>query len=147
MIRRLAPVVALSVSLALGACGADPARYRWQQDGRQVDEERMYAHQGEPHCDWEDVTFLRMGWPLDDLAPEGRRLYVWDPKGILDERTLTKSTDDVELPGDAWVTGYSSDLGELWLAPSDQDAVAYVVSEDGEDVQAWARTDRIIGCD
>ena len=149
MIRRLAPVVALSLvlSLSLAACSADPARYRWQQDGRQVAEERMYAHQGEEHCDWTDVTFLRLDWPLDDLAADERRLYVWDPKGVLDDRTLAESTDEAALPGDARFTGYSSELGELWLAPSDQDTVAYVVSEEGDDVEAWARTDRMLGCD
>lgn len=145
MIRRLAPVVALA--LVLGACGGDPARYRWQQDGQQVDEELIYAHRGEEHCDWEDVTFLYLDWPVDEIAPEGRRLYVWDPEGILDDVTWVGSTDDADLPDDARSTGYSSDLGELWLAPSDQDVVAYLVSEDGDEVEAWARTDRIIGCD
>ena len=154
MIRRLAPVpallvpaLALALLLVLGACGADPARYRWQLDGEQVDQERMYAHQGEEHCDWEDVTFLRLDWPLDDPAPDQRRLYVWDPKDVLGDRTLAGSTDDADLPDDAESTGYSSELGELWLAPSDQDTVAYLVSEDGDEVEAWARTDRIIGCD
>ncbi|CAI9406294.1 hypothetical protein [Nocardioides sp. T2.26MG-1] len=145
MIRRSAPVVALA--LVLGACGVDSTSHAWEKDGEQVDLDKIAYNRGVEHCGWQDVTFLDMDWPPDDPAAPSRRQYLWDPKGILDDRTLTDSTDDAELPGDARFTGYSSDLGELWLAPSDQDTRAYLVSEDGDEVETWGRTDRTVGCD
>lgn len=64
----------------------------------------------------EDVTVLRVSWPL----------------GAADA---------------ARASGYSSALGELWVARADEDTIAYVVTNGGHQVEAWPRTTSPIGCD
>jgi hypothetical protein len=55
------------------------------------------------------------------------------------------SRRDAALPENAEFTGFSSETGELWFVPGDQEPCAYVVSDDH--VEAWPRTNQVLGCD
>ena len=93
---------------------------------------------------WTDGQIVTIG----TAGTSGRaRTYVRDPEQELADQTVTDFEPAAELPSAAAFTGYSSDDGELWLDPARQDQVAYVVSEDGGDVEAWPRTETLIGCD
>lgn len=78
------------------------------------------SYQGESHCDWDKVTFLRVGWPLGTESDDTSHMYVRDPHGVLADKTLAKYGADASLPEAAEDTGYSSEDGELWLVPDDK---------------------------
>ena len=148
--RRRLGAVAASLSLVLLAgCTADDERTTWYKNGDSVDAKVMQSYPGEPHCDQESVTILRLTWPLGSASTNGTpfRTYVRDPQGVLREQTDMGFDADVQLPEGARDTGYSSAEGELWLAETDQDRVAYIVSTDGQQVEAWPRTRPPVGCD
>jgi hypothetical protein len=86
-------------------------------------------------------------WPLSGES-EQRRQFVRDPEGVTGVPELRQGfRADAELPTDAAPTGYENDGTELWLAASDQNVRAYLVSESGEKVEAWPRADPPVGCD
>ena len=141
---RVLPVVAILVVSA--GCGSDDEPTVWDRDGQPADTDVIESYRGSDHCDYEDVTFLRVNWPLG--AGDGQpRMYVRDPEGVLDEQTVAGFQPDAELPDAARASGFSSTLGELWFARADEDTVAYVVSNGGDPVEAWPRTTSLIGCD
>ena len=132
----------------LAACGGDESPTVWSRDGEPVAREVAESYRGAEHCGWTGVTILRVAWPLGTAGTSGRaRTYVRDPEQELADQTVTDFEPAAELPSGAAFTGYSSDDGELWLDPARQDQVAYVVSEEGSHVEAWPRTETLIGCD
>ena len=147
--RAITGAMVLAVLSLVGACdhgGGSPTG--WELSGQDVDLDVIHSYQGEEHCDWQDVTFLQVAWPLGTSGAQGKaRMYVRDPERVLAEQSLAEFQSDARLPEDAEFTGYSSEVGELWLAPGDQDTVAYVVTKDGEHVEAWPRTRSLMGCD
>ena len=139
-------VLVLAVCLATSGCGSDEKSTVWERDGQPTDPEVIESYRGSDHCDYEDVTFLRVSWPLG--TTDGRpRMYVRDPDGVLDDQTVAGFQPDAELPDEARSSGYSSPVGELWFASADEETVAYVVSSVGDEVEAWPRTKSLIGCD
>jgi hypothetical protein len=63
------------------------------------------SYPGSDHCDYEDVTFLRVAWPLGTTGRHPR-MYVRDPEGVLDEQTVAGFQPDADLPAgdqvEAW---------------------------------------------
>jgi hypothetical protein len=140
-------LVVVATWLVSTGCGADDDEpTAWDLAGQQADTDVIESYRGSDHCDYEDVTFLRVTWPLGET--DGRpRMYVRDPEGVLDGQTVAGFQPDAELPDEARSSGYSSPVGELWFARADEDTVAYVVSSGSDQVEAWPRTTSLIGCD
>lgn len=96
---------------------------------------------GAAHCGWESARLLH-------IEVDGRldRQYVRDPEGVLPLFGAAHSSygSDVDLPDDAFFSGYRSGELELWFVPDDH--AAYVVTPDG--VERWPRVDAedAIGC-
>lgn len=139
-------LLAVVIWALLAGCGGDAERTRWEKAGHVVDTDVIESYQGESHCDWDKVTFLRVGWPLGTESDDTSHMYVRDPHGVLADKTLAKYDADASLPEAAEDTGYSSEDGELWLVPDDKNPVAYLVSDD-KHVEAWPRTQHLLGCD
>lgn len=107
--------------------------------GQRVPTSTIESFDGAAHCDWQDVTFIRLG--PDPRDPE----YVRDPAMKLTD-SLTGTFDrSGKLPPTAKDTGLRRAGRELWLA-HDQ-ARAYLVSvDDRDDVEVWPSSKYRIGC-
>ena len=44
--------------------------YTWMRNGQAVSPQELDVSAGGKHCDWQSVTFLTVGWPLDN-PPDG----------------------------------------------------------------------------
>jgi hypothetical protein len=152
LISRAAATVLAAALLA--SCGApsspDSVAETWMRDGVAVSIDVISTNDGSGHCGWQQARFLHLGWPIQ---PDPNRLpktdqYVRDPQGVLGDGSLAKALRlNASLPDDAKPTGYARDGAELWLADSDRDRFAYLVTGDPPQVEAWPRADPAIGCD
>ncbi|MEV4640124.1 hypothetical protein AB0J80_22525 [Actinoplanes sp. NPDC049548] len=134
--------------LVLAACGSGGSETTyWSHGGDKTENVESYA--GAKHCGWQDVTFLHIQWPLPGQTGEAaNRQYVRDPKGRLGADVRTPYVAGTRLPADARTTDYTGPDGQqLWLAPSTAETLAYVVYPDSQQVEAWPRTTRTLGCD
>lgn len=107
--------------------------------GGRVPTSTIESFNGAEHCDWQDVTFIRLG--PNPAGPE----YVRDPDMLLTD-SLTGTFDrSGKLPPAATDTGLRRAGRELWLA---QDrARAYLVNiDDRNDVEVWPASTSRIGC-
>jgi hypothetical protein len=129
----------------LAACGGGDRSTAWDHHGKEADLSAIESYAGAEHCGWQDVTFLNLRWPLSATGSAERRMYVRDPDNVLAEHALGDFSARATLPANAEFTGFSSDLGELWVVPDGQEPFAYLVSDDR--VEAWPRTDQVLGCD
>lgn len=90
---------------------------------------RILSTRGPEHCDWDDITFLRVG-PADNADQ-----YLRDTKDELRESLRTTFDPSAELPRTARDTGLHRDGRQLWLDPG---RAAYLVSiENPDDVERW----------
>ena len=104
------------------------------RDGIRVPVATLSSAAGPSHCDWESVTFLRIG---DES-------FVRDPDGAFAEATgLRPFQPDTNLPSDAVDTGYRREGTALWIA-ADR-TTAYFVGP--ERVEGWPAPDTVFGCD
>nr|MDT0663349.1 hypothetical protein [Micromonospora sp. DSM 115978] len=148
VVKRGAGALVVGVLLMAG-CGADDGLPTgdWRHNGAEVSAAKIESYAGDDHCDWQEAHFLHVVWPLSGESGQ-RRQFVRDPEGVTGVPELRQGfRADAELPTDAAPTGYENDGTELWLAGSDQDVRAYLVSESGEKVEAWPRADPPVGCD
>ena len=107
--------------------------------GRRVPTSTIESFDGAEHCDWQDVTFIRLG--PDRTDPE----FVRDPALKLTD-SLTGTFDPAgELPPTADDTGLHRAGRELWLAP-DRDRAYLVSIDDRDDVEVWPSSTDRIGC-
>ena len=128
-----------------------PPGYLWYDpDGDPVpfDSGIISVWQGWDHCEWQAAAFLNVGWPLG-TPPEtvdDRRQYIRRGPTVIGNVYFADPYEaDATLPHDAAFTGYVAETGmELWLAPSDQDQIAYLVFDDH--VEAWPRPVRYLAC-
>jgi hypothetical protein len=94
---------------------------------------------GPGHCGWESARMLH-------VERSGRLLYQYlrDPEGVFNFGGLEDTyAEGVELPGDAFFSGYRTEDGlELWFTPENR--AAYVVTPDG--IERWPRATEPIGC-
>ena len=112
----------------------------WRDEaGTHVPVTEIRSHQGDEHCDWEDLTFLQADFLEEHV------LFVRDTEGELsDFLTTTFATVD-RLPDGASNTGYHRDGRALWLAAGSD--AAYLVSEtDPADIERWPAAAQPIGC-
>jgi hypothetical protein len=149
--------------LILAACGggdgppAAPTATWLQPDGEPADrgprEFEVRGQTGASHCDWENVVFLAIAWPLGTPYEAGPgappfRQYVRDAHDDLGAAAqyLTGESDlDVDLPPGAQNTGYHTEEGaELWFGPDNGDEFVYI-AVDG-DVERWPRAGPHIAC-
>ncbi|MBE1605294.1 hypothetical protein [Actinopolymorpha pittospori] len=117
----------------------------WTNGDRQVDTTELNTVAGPEHCHWDSAVLLYIGWPLGTVASSitQARLYVRDPEGVFPRELRKGLRQDAALPADARDTGYRSDDLQLWLAPSDPDAVYLRVDRD---VERWPRANAGIVC-
>jgi len=100
------------------------------------------------HCgDSLNGTYLVMGWPLGqrthDVSDE--RWYVGNPSDQVQKHFLLADfAADVTPPKDARYTSFHNSTFELWLAPSDQEVVAYIKT--GGHFERWPRAKFVVGC-
>ncbi len=112
----------------------------WEDaDGHRVAQSTLSSYQGAEHCDWQDITFLRLGSGAQE------RQFVSDDRGEF-ESLLTTYDGSARLPGDAVDTGFQRAGRHLWLA-ADESAAYLVALADASDVQRWPRASQPIGCD
>lgn len=152
MRRRGRSLVGLALVLLLAGCGAEeeaePAG-AWSRAGTTVADDLIESGAGPAHCGWQSAHFLHISWPPGSFPAHraDRRVYIRDPEGVLPEgQVQARFQADAALPADARPTGYENDGRELWFAPGDEDATAYLVTEDGDTVEAWPRATRGYGC-
>lgn len=118
----------------------------WENASAQrVPTTEVVSFQGAEHCDWQDLTWLRLG-----VASDADRTYdeylSGDDDGQLADYLTTAPAAAATLPADAVDTGWRRDGRELWLGESPR--AAYLVSLDVEsDVQLWPATKESIGCE
>jgi hypothetical protein len=112
----------------------------WQDAaGRRVPETQIGSFQGPEHCDWQDITFLRVG------AGREADEYLRDTKGELADLLRTTYDAHAALPDGATDTGFHRDGRQLWLGPAEE--AAYLVSRaDPRDVERWPATKEQIAC-
>jgi hypothetical protein len=103
----------------------------WEDgSGRRVPTTTVTSFPGAEHCDWQDITFLRLG------AGAHAAQFVSDDGGELGDLLQGRYDGSAALPDDASDTGFRHDGRELWLA--DDESAAYLVSlADPDDVQRW----------
>jgi hypothetical protein len=155
-IRRSALVGVVGVAFAVAAlagCVRTPSSTpveSWTRDGRSVSTDVISSYDGAAHCEWQRVRFLHLSAPLHQAAEGEPRSaqYVRDPEGVLKDEFLRSAfRTGATLPVDARPTGYQRQGTALWLADSDRESTAYLVTEDPRTVEAWPRARPNIGCD
>ena len=109
--------------------------------GRIVPTRRLEVFRGAEHCDWQDMTFLRLGRWHDDVPT-----FVRDPEPdpYLREYVAEPFVAGTTVPPDAVDSGFRRGGDRLWLAPDE--ARAYVGATP-DDVELWPRVVRRLGCD
>ncbi len=80
----------------------------------------VLSFQGAEHCDWQDITFLRLGFDRDHQ-------YVRDVDREFGDLLAGTYDDRASLPPDARDLGYTRDGRELWLV---EGSAAYLVRVD-----------------
>lgn len=92
---------------------------------------------GPEHCDWEETRVLITGSPLGSRYVNSTSdiEYVRDPDGQYGVPEFVEGFQILEsLPSDAIDTGFRHGDRQLWLSPSDPNAV-YI--QDGQTVERW----------
>jgi hypothetical protein len=90
---------------------------------------------------------LNIGWPLGTLSTSADqdRQYVRDPGSTLPTSNLVGTwARNPTLPADAGDTGYRYGALKLYLAVSDENSYAYLVSP--TDSERWPRSDPMTLC-
>lgn len=107
------------------------------RDGRPAPIDDIQSSIGPEHCDWQAMTFLRLG--------DGERTYVRNPdQAYLGDYFAEDWDPRATLPKGAYDTGYSRGQNHLWLS-SDRRR-AYVGEVGGTHVEMWPRTTQLLGC-
>lgn len=101
------------------------------RSGKPVPATELEAWRGPEHCDWQSMTFLRLG----------RRTYVGNLDPELERYASGPFRRHAELPADAVDTGFRRDGDRLWVA-ADRTR-AYVGAPD--DVEVWPSAE--LGCE
>jgi hypothetical protein len=144
--------------ITLAACSGD-SDDRWRgPDGQRVPNGRtrvdgefpltIDVKSGPEHCDWTDVRFLDVVWPLGEVVTgysAAVRQYVWDPGGAHGFDLRGTPERDAVPPADAVDTGFRRDAVELWIADSDADRYVYLRQSDGS-FERWPRSEQLNGC-
>lgn len=117
---------------------------RWHIVDRQ---QRLYStvhtveqRPGPGHCGWETVDFLYVdGAGFTNVWGQ----YVRDRTGVIPiSDGLGRFIERVEVPPDAWATGWGNGAQELWMSSDG----SYVYLARGGVAEAWPRSDPPIAC-
>jgi hypothetical protein len=98
------------------------------------------------HCGWQAATLLHLPWPLgtNPTSSADVRQFVRDPKFVTPQLHLRGTLDlHAALPADATATSYRYQTIEVYVSPSNQDAV-YVVGPAA--VERWPRAEPMTLC-
>lgn len=110
------------------------------RDGDRVPTTTVVSSSGPEHCGWQEMTFLELDGGA--IGGSGGETYVDRPSADLAGYFGAEAEAHLALPADSVETGYHLGARRLWLAPGH--AVAYVGTP--EDVAAWPRETRQVGC-
>lgn len=132
---------------------ASAAQSQWLQGSKAVDghvlQTLVPSGFALTHCGAQGDVFLVMGWPLGlrphDISEE--RFYIRNPSDGAKYELKMLLADfawNVTPPTDARFTGYHNSTFELWLAPSDQDVVAYIKTRGH--FERWPRSKYSVLC-
>lgn len=129
-----------------GEAAAELGVELWQDpDGRPVPTTDVTSHRGPEHCDWQDVTWLRVGQD-GELDEDFDEYLSGDDDGQFADYLTSTPDDAASLPRDATDTGWQRDGRELWLG--ERPRAAYLVSlDDPSDVERWPATRKPILCE
>ncbi|MET1059042.1 MAG: hypothetical protein ABWX84_05570 [Nocardioides sp.] len=110
----------------------------WEdRDGTLVPTTEVTSYAGPEHCDWQDITFLRLGGEV-----KGRQ-FLRDVDGELAEQTRSTYDGSATLPDAARDTGFHREGRELWVT---RDAAYLVDLSDPGDVERWPEAEEPILC-
>ena len=121
--------------------------YAWTYQGQRVDTTHgMNTIAGPGHCGWEAATLMHLPWPPGTNATSAAdiRQFVRDARRVVPQWHLRGSLDlHAALPADAIATGYRFQDVEVYVSPTNTDAV-YVVGASA--VERWPRSDPMTLC-
>ncbi len=106
--------------------------------GEPVPTRVLAVTRGPEHCDWQEMTFLRLGGD----SPRGRT-FVGAPVPSLSDYLAEPYRARTALPADAVDTGYRHGEDRLWLAP---DRARAYVGANREEVALWPLASEKLGC-
>ena len=145
----VAPVVARECSAEPGSPLDVAGEPDWRQyaayepwtdtDGCMVRIDVLAERPGPDHCGWEESRVIIAGDPFGTRYSNSatHAEYVRDPNGVYGMADFVEGFAISEtLPDDAVDTGYRQDGRELWLSPSDPDAI---FMRAGDSVERWPR--------
>lgn len=100
---------------------------------------------GEDHCDWGDIAFMDLAWPIGTVVHESPfrnpnvRQYVRNPEAGHPHIGFPEVYDpDASLPRDAYDTGFHRGDWHVWVSPSQAEQFIYVAK--GDRVERWPRS-------
>jgi hypothetical protein len=112
-------------------------------DGDLVPTTEVLSFAGSEHCDWQHLTWIRLGVESD--VDRDFDEYLGGDDGELADFLSTTSDSSATLPPGAVDTGWQHDGRELWLGEDPR--AAYLVSvDDKSDVELWPAVTEHIGC-
>ena len=121
--------------------------YAWSYQGQPVDTTHgMNTIAAAGHCGWQSATLLHLPWPPGTNPTSGADLhqFVRDPKLVTPQSHFRGTLDlHAALPVDAVATGYRYQTIEVYISPTNQDAV-YVVGP--AEVERWPRAEPMTLC-
>lgn len=108
----------------------------------------MGVWRGPEHCDWEDVLFLYLSWPLgtelrDPKAPQSHQFARWTGDKFNPSDFATTFDADAKLPAGAYDTGYQRKGWHLWVADKRIKHAVWLVR--GDVVERWPASTYPIG--
>lgn len=138
---------ALATMVSAVIAGRD---WTWSEQGNAVATTDVQMYSGPSHCDWDEIIFLSIGWPLGTSidasdSADTIRQFVRDPSGTGAITNVSAGSFEptATLPADASYSGYHTAEVQLWLTKSDPDS-AYVT--DGTTTERWPRATRPVAC-
>ena len=148
--RARALTIAIVAVVAIACQSQSPPRSlasptSWLHGSEPVDADVVQTFPAPQHCAAASA-FLVLGWPLGQAEPriEQGRWYVRDPADWIKSYLSGEFAINVSPPPDARYTTYHNPTYQLWLAPSDQDAVAYMKTAGG--FERWPRSREALMC-
>jgi hypothetical protein len=114
--------------------------------GARVPVTQVVSFPGAEHCDWQDITFLRLGDDPTGVDRDRLEEYLRDTTGELRQLESSAFSDHAQLPADAKDSGWHHDGRELWRVP-DRSAAYLVSLDDDTDVERWPASTEPVGCD
>jgi hypothetical protein len=119
---------------------------RWTLHGEPAQFGSIALIRGPLACGYHDLLLLTIGWPLGTVPADDRfaRQYIRDRGNRFRHLTLADYEQAVELPDDAFDTGYRYGTDALWVSEATVDRQVYLVR--GETTEQWPRVRELLAC-